>query len=180
MKTRLQSGGVLMLVVALWSVQALGQQHPSMPPDMTHEQHLAQMRRDAEMKQRGAVAMGFDQDAVVHHFLLTSTGGAIQVDVRNRADEDSLKAIRAHLRQIAAAFGDGQFEAPFVTHGEMPPGVSDLQRLKSTITYTFTETPDGGAVRIATTHGEAIRAVHEFLRYQIAEHHTGDPLTIAK
>ena len=180
MRTLLRPCSVLTVLVALWSIPALGQQHPSMPPDMTHEEHLAQMRRDADMKQRGAVAMGFDQGAVVHHFLLTTEGGAIQVDVKDTADEESRKVIRVHLRQIAAAFGDGQFEAPFVTHGEMPPGVPDLQRLKSTITYTFTETPGGGIVRVATTSVEAIRAVHEFLRYQIAEHHTGDPLTIAK
>jgi len=33
-------------------------------------------------------------------------------------------------------------------------------------------------VRITTRDGEALAAVHEFLRYQIREHHTGDPLTV--
>src|SRR5258708_14504821 len=141
MRTYLHSCSVLTLVVVPSSIPALGQQHPSMPRGLTHEEHLAQMRRDADMKERGAVAMGFDQDAVVHHFLLTTEGGAIQVEAKDTSDEGNLNAIRAHLRQIAAAFADGQFEAPFVTHGEVPPGVPELQRLKSTVTYTFKETP---------------------------------------
>jgi hypothetical protein len=37
-------------------------QHTAMPAGMSHEQHMAQMKRDAEMKQHGNLAMGFDQD----------------------------------------------------------------------------------------------------------------------
>lgn len=36
-------------------------QHSAMPAGMTHEQHMAQMK-DAEMKDHGNAAMGFDQD----------------------------------------------------------------------------------------------------------------------
>ena len=151
-----------------------------MPPGMTHEEHLAQMARDAEINKRGAVAMGFDQDSVAHHFLLTPEGGTIQVDVKSASDDVNRQAIRTHLRSIAAAFADGQFEAPFLTHGEVPPGVDALQRLKSAVTYTFGETPGGAVVRISAANVEAIDAVHEFLRYQITEHHTGDPLAIVK
>jgi hypothetical protein len=151
-----------------------------MPPGMTPEEHLAQMQRDADMNKRGALAMGFDQDAVAHHFQLTAQGGAIQVDVKDPSDERNRQAIRTHLRGIAAAFADGQFEAPLFTHGQMPPGVTELQRLKSTVTYTFSETPNGGLVRIATTNMDAADAIHAFLRYQIIEHHTGDPLGIGK
>jgi hypothetical protein len=53
-----------------------------------------------------------------------------------------------------------------------------LQRLKSSVTYTFEETPGGGRVRITSDVAEAPAAVHEFLRYQIREHHTGDPIVV--
>jgi hypothetical protein len=56
-------------------------QHPEMPPGLTHEQHLAQIQREEALKARGALAMGFDQDAVAHHFVLLATGGAIDVEV---------------------------------------------------------------------------------------------------
>lgn len=164
------------LAALLPSARASAQQHPEMPPGMTHDEHLAQMKRDAEMKARGAQAMGFDQDAVAHHFLLAADGGVIQVDVLDPNDEASVRAIRGHLRQIAAAFQAGSFDAPLATHAEVPDGVPVLRRLRSAVSYAFDETPTGGRVRIVTADAEALAAVHAFLRYQIREHHTGDPL----
>jgi hypothetical protein len=41
--------------------------------------------------------------------------------------------------------------------------------------YRYEDLPQGGAVRIVTTSDRARQAVHEFLRYQIKEHQTGDP-----
>jgi hypothetical protein len=149
-----------------------------MPPGMTHEEHLAQMQKDAEMKKRGALAMGFEQDSVAHHFVLTPNGGTIDVSVRDASDETNRAAIRTHLQQIATAFASGSFEAPLLTHAEVPPGVPALQRLKSNVTYTFEETPGGGQVRITSDVAEAFAAVHEFLRYQIREHHTGDSMVV--
>ena len=124
-----------------------------MPPGMTHEQHMALM------KQHGQTAMGFDQDKATHHFTLTTNGGTI-------------------LREIAAAFGRGDFEKPLLTHGEVPPGVSEMQRHKDEITYTYEGLDNGGVVRIATSNAEALNAIHDFLQYQIREHVTGDPMTV--
>ena len=61
--------------IAGWSAA----QHSDML-GMTHEQHQAQMKRETEMKKRGNVAMGFDQDKTTHHFFLTKNGGVIQVE----------------------------------------------------------------------------------------------------
>ena len=121
---------IAVVSIAVSTVQA---QHPPMPAGMTHEQHLAQIQKDEEMKKRGAAAMGFDQDAVTHHFLLKPDGGVIEVRVRERSDVTNLNAIRAHLRDIAKQFADGRFDAPFATHAEVPSGVPTLQRLKSAI-----------------------------------------------
>jgi hypothetical protein len=71
-------------------------QHPPMPPGMSHEEHMKQMSQDAEMKKRGSVAMGFDQDRVSHHFHLTSTGGIIEVGVNQDTDAETRKQIRDH------------------------------------------------------------------------------------
>jgi hypothetical protein len=151
-----------------------------MPAGMTHEQHLAEMKREAEMKARGAVAMGFDQDAAVHHFLLAADGGTIQVEVADPTDAATRDAIRRHLQEIAAAFAGGDFRAPVLTHAETPDGAATMQRLASSVTYTFSPTPDGGRVRITTAEPEALAAIHEFLRYQIREHRTGDLLSAPK
>lgn len=151
-------------------------QHPAMPKGMSHEEHLRQMEKDEALKKRGADAMGFDQNGTTHHFKLSTTGGSIEVTVKNRNDATVVAAVRDHLRSIASDFGQGNFAKPFATHGEVPPGVTAMQRNNQAISYRYEDLEGGGVVRIDTTDGEALKAVHEFLRYQITEHGTGDPL----
>jgi SAM-dependent methyltransferase len=153
-------------------------QHTAMPAGMSHEQHMAQMKKDAEMKQHGNLAMGFDQDKTTHHFNLTADGGSIAVEATDATDGASRDQIRAHLREIAVAFRQGDFQKPSMTHSEVPPGVLAMQRLKAEIAYTFEETARGGIVRISTRNAEARAALHEFLTYQIKEHATGDPVSL--
>jgi hypothetical protein len=153
-------------------------QHSAMPAGMTHEQHMEQMKKEAEMKEHGNHAMGFDQDTTTHHFLLAANGGSIAVDVKAADDQTGREQIRTHLKEIAVAFKQGDFGKPVMTHSEQPPGVPVMQRLKAEITYTYAETERGGIVRIATANAEALAAVHTFLKYQITEHATGDPLTV--
>ena len=50
-----------------------------------------------------------------------------------------------------------------------------MSKHKDAIRYTYVETPVGGRVNIVTTDKAAVAALHEFLRYQISEHKTGDP-----
>jgi hypothetical protein len=155
-------------------------QHAAMPPGMTHEEHLAQMAKDAALKGRGAVAMGFDQDKTTHHFRLYATGGAIEVVANDAADVTTLSQVRTHLKEIAGEFATADFAKPFATHGEVPPGVRTMQAQRSALAFQYEDTPAGGRVRIATSDATVIQAVHEFLRYQIREHATGDPLTVGK
>jgi hypothetical protein len=145
-----------------------------MPAGMTHEEHLAQMQKEAEMQKRGAVAMGFDQDKTTHHFGLTPRGGFIQVQANDPVDTTNIDGIRSHLEAIASAFAAGDFSKPSMTHDETPPGVRVMQRLKSAIAFRFEQTDRGGIVRITTNDAAARKAVHAFLRYQIKEHATGD------
>ena len=155
----------------------LAAQHPQMPAGMSHEEHLKQMQKDEALKKRGAAAMGFDQDATTHHFRIAANGGSIEVTVRKADDSQTLAAVRSHLRTIASQFAAGEFDKPLQTHGEVPPGVEQMRQSKDRITYRYEDLPQGGAVRIATSDARALDAVRAFLRYQIAEHHTGDPVT---
>ncbi len=168
------------LVVTLPFASLAAAQHPDMPAGMTHEAHMAQLKKEAELKQHGQMAMGFDQDKATHHFTLTADGGAIAVVANDPTDETTLGEVRAHLQEIAQAFAQGDFEKPLMTHGEIPPGVAIMQRLEAEITYTYTATERGGVVRMATSNADARDAIHDFLRYQIKEHETGDPVTVQK
>src|SRR5713226_10788970 len=99
MSTYLHLAIAVALLVTCATVNAAAQ-HPAMPPGMTHEEHLAQMQKDAELKKRGTAVMGFDQDRTTHHFRLTPAGGAIDVTVNDPADAASLAQVRAHLKEI--------------------------------------------------------------------------------
>jgi len=167
-------------LLATLELSARATQHPAMPPGMTHGEHQAQMERDAAMKRRGADAMGFDQDATVHHFVLKPTGGLIEVQAKDPADAASRAAIRSHLAAIAGEFARGDFAKPLMTHAENPPGVETMKRLKGEIRFAFEEMPAGGRVTIDTADRAALGAVHEFLRYQIREHATMDSLEVRK
>jgi len=51
--------------------------------------------------------------------------------------------------------------------------------LKEEVSYRFEEIPDSGWVRIAKNR-EVLSAVHEFLKFQISDHRTGDTLNVTK
>jgi hypothetical protein len=167
------------LLICVLTLLVLGQ-HTTMPQGMSHEEHRKQMEKDNALKQRGTEAMGFDQDAATHHFRLTPTGGAIEVTVESGSDDSVVAAVRNHLRSIASEFAQGDFGKPVATHGEAPAGVAVMQKSGAAITYRYEDLPRGGTVRMAATDGRAVQAIHQFLRYQITEHRTGDPLEVKR
>ena len=130
--------------------------------------------------QHANAAMGFDQAKTTHHFYLYADGGAIDVSVKDPADTQNLDAIRAHLPHIAHLFKDGNFDTPMLVHQRKVPGTDALADHKAKITYTYKETPRGGRVDIVTSDPAALDAVHTFLKFQITDHKTGDPLTLSK
>jgi len=134
-----------------------------------------------QMNHRGADVMGFDQEKTAHHFLLYEDGGAIDVGVKDAANTKDRDAIRSHLPHIAKMFADGDFNAPMLVHDSANvPGTKAMTDRKSAIRYQYVETSRGGRVNITTADPAALVAVHEFLKYQIAEHKTGDSLTVRK
>jgi hypothetical protein len=124
---------------------------------------------------RGDRVMGFDHAKTTHHFLLSAAGGSIEVTANRADDGDNRDAIRAHLTHIAKMFSEGNFEAPMLIHGRTPPGVPVMKRKKAGIQWKYEEIENGARVVAATKDPEALSAIHEFLRFQIADHRTGDP-----
>jgi len=124
-------------------------------------------------------AMGFSQTTTTHHFYLKKDGGVIQVEANSPDDLAAQDHIRIHLQHIAKSFSAGDFADPMEVHSEEPSGVPQLKKLRNKITYQYESTEKGARVVIRTADAQALAAIHEFLRYQIREHHTGDPLTIS-
>jgi len=125
-------------------------------------------------------AMGFSQTATKHTFRLFTDGGAIEVRVLDANDVATLKMVRHHLQTIANDFADGDFAKPEAVHNRLPDGAAAMKELRAAINYQYVEIPSGARVRITTSNAKALAAVHEFLRFQIREHKTGDPIDIVK
>ena len=174
-KIHLVTALCLACVVAVSSYIAVGQQQQQQPQPTPEKMKGMDM---GEMNKRGNRVMGFDHDKTTHHFRLLPDGGFIQVEANDAKDITSRDQIRMHLTHIATMFADGNFKAPMLIHDQTPPGVPTLQRLKAEITYKFENTDQGGRVRIMTRNAEALSAIYEFLRFQIKEHQTGDPVEV--
>lgn len=147
---------------------------PECPMKKKHDHDMTRMN------ERGDQGMGFSQEKTTHHFYLTKTGGIIQVEANDPKDAASRDKIREHLRHIAMIFAEGNFDIPMFVHDQEPAGVPEMKRLKSVLSYKFEETNHGGRVFISSTNARAISAVQSFLRFQITEHKTGDPLEVSR
>jgi hypothetical protein len=164
MKTK---NAVAMAMIA-FACGAVGQEH-----DMSqHAQH------QQEMNARGEKAMGFSQTATTHHFILLPDGGYVQVTANKKDDSRSVEQIRAHLLDIKKRFAAGDFSAPELTHGKVPPGVPEMQKLRSGIDFNVNFIRGGGRLKIASRNPAAVAAIHNFLKFQIEDHGTGDPVSI--
>lgn len=124
----------------------------------------------AAMQQRGKQAMGVDQYTSTHHFEATSDGGVIRLE-RDVDDTAGVARIRAHMREIARAFAAGDFSTPEFVHMQPVPGTQVMVERRALIHYEPHDLPRGAEVRIATRDSAAVRAIHEFLAFQRAEHH---------
>jgi hypothetical protein len=147
-----------------------------------HEQHQAASAMHGhakhELDKRGDQGMGFAQDKTTHHFLLRKDGGAILVTANSADDNSSREEIQMHLGHIARAFQSGDFNIPMFVHDQTPPGVAVMTKLKDQIQYKYEAAENGGRVVISSANAEAVTAVHEFLKFQITEHQTGDALEV--
>ena len=75
-------------------------------------------------------------------------------------------------------FGNGDFSTPMFVHDGIPPGVTTMKLMTSDVHYTYEEMRTGGRVRIKSENPVAVAAIHDFLRFQINEHRTGDSLEV--
>jgi hypothetical protein len=159
--------------VTTFSATAENDNVQATPPRENTEDYHCKM-----VDHRGDQAMGFNHELTGHHFHLFATGGAIEVETNNAGDASSRDAIRKHMSKIAAMFTEGNFSLPMFIHNTVPPGVETMKRLKNEIIYSAENTQKGAQVRINTKNPEAVKAVHDFLRFQITEHRTGDSMDV--
>jgi hypothetical protein len=126
----------------------------------------------AGVQERGRAAMGVDQYTSTHLFDALPDGGRIELQ-RNVDDPTGVATIRQHLRDIVAAFEDGDFRIPGYVHAQEVPGTATMSRKRDRITYSYSDLPRGGEVRLTTSDPEAIAAIHAFVAFQRMDHRAG-------
>lgn len=170
----------IVLSLSLLALPVLAQEakpDDSMKDCPMHDQHAA---HHAVVERHGNQAMGFPHEKTTHHFRIMPDGGAIEVVANDPKDLTNTEAIRSHLSHIAMMFGIGDFSAPMFIHDGVPPGVTTMKLMKSAIHYAYEEMPSGGRVRIKSGDPIGVASIHDFMRFQITEHQTGDALEVAQ
>jgi hypothetical protein len=168
---------IMTLAAAGWAQSVQQDSAHDMKDCPMHEQRQAgTSQHDHDLAKRGEQGMGFSQEKTTHHFFLSKDGGTIQVTANTGDDKTSVEQIRRHFEHISHAFQSGDFNIPMFVHDQTPPGVSVMIRLKGSIHYKYEEIEKGARVVISSDDAEAVKAVQQFLQFQITEHKTGDSL----
>ena len=123
----------------------------------------------AALQARGHDAMGVDQYTSQHRFEPLPDGGRIELQ-RDSGDTAGVATIRAHMRDIAGRFSQGDFSIPGFVHAQEVPGTRVMTEKKAAIAYEAHDLPGGAEVRIRTADPEAAAAIHEFLAFQRGDH----------
>ena len=165
------------LILLFAGLQVTAQEMESCP--MHKEHRIKASQHQADVEKHGDQAMDFPHDRTTHHFRLYADGGAIEVTANDAKDEGNIQAVRSHLKHIVTVFSQGDFSVPIFIHDQVPPGVPVMKDKRAQISYSFEQVAAGGKVRIKTSDPDSLNAIHEFLRFQIRDHHTGDSTDIA-
>lgn len=126
--------------------------------------------RQAEIAARGATVMPFDLEKTLHRFQKTSSGGVQTVWTKDPADDDQADLIRTHLRELAAAFGRGDFSGPRAIHGGDMPGLAQLEKAGESLSVHYAEQSDGATLAFTGKTPETIAAIHAFFDAQTSDH----------
>ena len=143
-------------------------------PAMATPEPVATKQADSAFKamdQRHGEVLGQDPMMLEHQFVVTPDGGDIVLE-RQIHEDLGINQIRAHLLLISRSFARGDFSIPGFVHEKPASGTVIMAQRADQITYSVEDLPHGGVVHIRTSDPEALKAIHSFISFQIAEHHT--------
>lgn len=159
---------LIVLALTLGSAPGLKAQHGHQPAPAPPPANSDSAFRGVQ--QRGAQVMGVDQYTSQHTFASLGDGGTITLVRQDVADTAAVSQIRQHMREIAAQFARGDFNAPFIVHAQHVPGTTVMAARREQIQYLVRDVPGGAELRLLTTDAAAIAAIHEFLAFQRMDH----------
>jgi hypothetical protein len=162
-------GAIAVVLLAGAATTAGGAEHENCPMAKASAHRM-------DVDHRHQDTTGVPTDGSEHHFVLAGRGGSIRLEARTGSPETTVVGIREHLQAITRAFAAGDFSMPRRIHDRVPPGVEVMIARKDAIDYAYSDTPAGGVVTLTTDDAQALAAIHEFLRFQIRDHGTSNPI----
>src|SRR5690348_15599924 len=89
--------------------------------------HATDAQRQADVARRGPDVMPFSLSETTHIFTKTPAGGVERVVAKNPGNEEQVKLVREHLRDIQGQFRKGDYSGPTHIHGDQMPGLARLK-----------------------------------------------------
>jgi hypothetical protein len=163
-----QLGAIAALMIFSVACDAPKRGAAAIPEPVTPEQSDTAFKA---MDARHGEAVGDNPMMLEHQFMSLPDGGDIVLE-RQIHEDLGINQIRAHLLLISRSFANGDFTTPGFVHDKPVPGTDVMAERASKISYTVEDTEHGGIVHIRTDDPEALKAIHAFIEFQIAEHHT--------
>ena len=115
--------------------------------------------------------MPFSLKATTHVFTKTPEGGIQRVVAKSAADEQQVKLVREHLRDIQTQFLNGDFSGPTHIHGAEMPGLADLKTAKpGQIAIDYKAVPAGAELTYRTSDPKLASALHRWFDAQLSDH----------
>lgn len=133
--------------------------------------HAADAQRQADVAKLGADVMPFSLKATTHIFTKTAEGGTQRVVAKSAADEQQVKLVREHLRDIQSQFLKGDFSGPTHIHGAEMPGLADLKAAKpGQIAIDYKDVAAGAELTYRTSDTKLVSALHQWFDAQLSDH----------
>ncbi len=131
----------------------------------------------ADANARLARVVGVIPDSIVLHYYLVKNGGVIEITTKQPDDTATANAIMKYLESQKDLFDKGKNDSDNDVHGQMPAGLLTMKKLKNDITFNAVRQDNGGVLRIFSVNEQARQAIHDYMKYEIAAHATGDSPT---
>ena len=114
--------------------------------------------------------MGFDQNKIIHKFVVTPFGSSIIITALNSSDKQTIDQIRNHISDIQKEFSQGNFTKPFFIHAQEVPGTEVMSGKKDLIKYHISEIKNGSSLNLSTNDKGIIDAIGLFMEFQTSGH----------
>lgn len=133
-------------------------------------QQYSLSNRQSMVREMGSHVMPFSLEETTHIFKQNPLGGVEQVLVKDPTNKNQIALIQMHLEYEAHNFRRGNFKDPVTIHGENMPGVTDLSKRATDITFTYHALANGAEIVYSSKDPNAISAIHTWFGAQVKDH----------